>query len=429
MARQQPWQLAHCSVAPRVQALLAQCHVRKRLRATSSSATARFEASLAAPHLAYVWQYSVAGRSHLAGAALLALAAATAPALLGGADLPGQLSVALLSGAALVAPQLLQNAVRAAAAQVVLNLRSGAVEVEAVDQKLLAAHLGSMRGAAPHTASLDPANSAALACQRRAVAGSLPAAGKAAEPGEQAVFAEVAALSAAAGSGYTVHPVLLDSCLTQAASMAEPAATAPLTWVRSVSALAFDVAATTAPLLGGAVCAAYQAQQPSWMAGSASLAAGGAALRVVGAVLGDHDLPPASPAPYGAGGSVPTPRVAPEEEEPAEGAVAADKPLLAMSEEERVLHLQAQVRQRPRCRRRQAGGYSFLQGARTRPRACCHLQVMTEVRAMLGRAVHPDEQLMAVGLDSRGGMELRRSLGDALGMQAGSLLASSNACT
>lgn len=36
---------------------------------------------------------------------------------------------------------------------------------------------------------------------------------------------------------------------------------------------------------------------------------------------------------------------------------------------------------------------------------------------MLGHAVHPDEPLMAAGLDSRGGMELRRALADSLGLQ------------
>ncbi|KAK9815594.1 hypothetical protein WJX72_006498 [[Myrmecia] bisecta] len=65
--------------------------------------------------------------------------------------------------------------------------------------------------------------------------------------------------------------------------------------------------------------------------------------------------------------------------------VAADNALLHMPEEERLMHLQATV--------------------------------MTEVRAMLGHAVHPDEPLMAVGLDSRGGMELRRTLAEAVGMQ------------
>lgn len=36
---------------------------------------------------------------------------------------------------------------------------------------------------------------------------------------------------------------------------------------------------------------------------------------------------------------------------------------------------------------------------------------------MVGHAVHPEEALMAAGLDSRGGMELRRTLAEAIGMQ------------
>ena len=42
------------------------------------------------------------------------------------------------------------------------------------------------------------------------------------------------------------------------------------------------------------------------------------------------------------------------------------------------------------------------------------MQVTAEVRAMVGHSIHPDEPLMSAGLDSRGGMELRRSLGDTL---------------
>ncbi len=36
---------------------------------------------------------------------------------------------------------------------------------------------------------------------------------------------------------------------------------------------------------------------------------------------------------------------------------------------------------------------------------------------MVGHAVHPEEPLMSAGLDSRGAMELRRSLADSIGMQ------------
>lgn len=35
---------------------------------------------------------------------------------------------------------------------------------------------------------------------------------------------------------------------------------------------------------------------------------------------------------------------------------------------------------------------------------------------MVGHSIHPEEPLMSAGLDSRGGMELRRNLGDTLGL-------------
>ena len=44
------------------------------------------------------------------------------------------------------------------------------------------------------------------------------------------------------------------------------------------------------------------------------------------------------------------------------------------------------------------------------------VQVTAEVRAMVGHSIHPEEPLMSAGLDSRGGMELRRALGETLGL-------------
>lgn len=41
---------------------------------------------------------------------------------------------------------------------------------------------------------------------------------------------------------------------------------------------------------------------------------------------------------------------------------------------------------------------------------------MAEVRHVLGKTVSPDDHLMEVGMDSRGGMELRRALGESLGL-------------
>ncbi|GIL68022.1 hypothetical protein Vafri_21299, partial [Volvox africanus] len=63
---------------------------------------------------------------------------------------------------------------------------------------------------------------------------------------------------------------------------------------------------------------------------------------------------------------------------------AVDPVLLAMSVEERQLHL--------------AG------------------RIMLEVRSLVGRPVHPAEPLIAAGVDSRAGMELRRGLSEALGV-------------
>jgi len=42
---------------------------------------------------------------------------------------------------------------------------------------------------------------------------------------------------------------------------------------------------------------------------------------------------------------------------------------------------------------------------------------MNEVKQVVGHAIHPEEPLMTAGLDSRGGMELRRTLAEALGME------------
>ncbi len=47
---------------------------------------------------------------------------------------------------------------------------------------------------------------------------------------------------------------------------------------------------------------------------------------------------------------------------------------------------------------------------------CGIVQVTAEVRAMVGHSIHPEEPLMSAGLDSRGGMELRRTLGETLGL-------------
>lgn len=44
------------------------------------------------------------------------------------------------------------------------------------------------------------------------------------------------------------------------------------------------------------------------------------------------------------------------------------------------------------------------------------IQVMSEVRSLIGRIVHPDEPLIAAGVDSRSGMELRSTISHSVGL-------------
>ena len=422
------WRRSRCYVAPAVQQLLTSCLLRKRSRGGSMA----FDSNLSAPQLAYLWQYSMQGRAHLASSALLSMAASLLPLL--GAATDGEEQgaaavVAAVAEAAMVAPALLPQAAAAkvapAVARVKLSRASGAVEVALSDQQLLAAKLGAAAAATPAA----PAEGSAPAVHSRSSA--LRSLGVAttshAAPG---AVAQTAVLSAAEVSGYALHPLLLDACLGQAAAAAAPAAV-PLSWLRSVAALLVGASSPA----GGSIAAAYQ-PAGSWHAGAAALAAANSATpaaALLGVVLGEQDMPPASPGPSGAQLSARAGEGADEEAEEAAGTgVPADHPLLQMGEEERVMHLQAQVRLLG-CWVAVAYMYAYhavqaLLADRPTNHTSTHMlcgltafletQVMSEVRAMLGHAVHPDEPLMAAGLDSRGGMELRRALAESLGMQA-----------
>jgi hypothetical protein len=431
------WRRARCYVAPAAQQLLTSA-VLLRKRGRGGSIT--LESRLSEARLAYLWQYSLLGRSFLASSALLGMAASLLPllgAVAAGEDEGAAASSAAVVQAAMVAPAALPLAASARVAPAVARIKltgaSGAVEAAMGGQQLLTAALGLVPGASRPAAS--PGSSLVGAATYSLLPMLLPPsaqqqAGKAAAAG--GIVADIGVLAAAEASGYALHPALLDACLGQAASLADPAATA-LPWLRTVAAL---VVGGSSPC-GGVLAGAY-APADGWLAGSAGLeAAGGAgpAATVLGAVLGEQDMPPMSPGPRamplsaragGTGG-------AGEEAEEAGAGIPADHPLLQMEEEERLLHLQAQV----------GGGgcwccgpAKFLPGApgRAHPEAAMpppwahalsclcgsrSAQVMGEVRAMLGHAVHPDEPLMVAGLDSRGGMELRRSLADSLGLQVG----------
>ena len=418
------WQRSCCYVAPAVQQLLSSCLLPKRSRSGGGSLV--FDANLSVPRLAYLLQYTWQRWAHLPSAALLSMTASLLPLL--GATTGGDegSDTAAVTDAAMVAPTMLPLAAAARVAPAMARLKlercSGAVVATLAEQKVLVAKLSNI--AAVALAAVAVAETGGFTSALRAVRALIAAqvaSGSAPAMASAETVLEVAPMTEAEVSGYAVHPVLLDACLGQAAaiSAASPAATAPHTWLRSVSALLVTGAAACAS--SSSVAAYYQASG-SWLAGSARISAGsqaGPSATILDAVLGEQDMPPASPGPMSATEllTVAEGDAAALAEDEEAAAVPADHPLLQMAEEERLLHLQAQV---------PPGSCNVLcpptQQAPTPntqyPLLCPPpLQVMGEVRTMLGHAVHPDEPLMAAGLDSRGGMELRRTLADSLGLQ------------
>lgn len=344
------WRRLCCYAAPPAQQLLTACLLRKRSR----GGAAAFDVQLSAPRLAYLWQYSLQGRAHLPASALLSMAASLLPllgAMAAGEDPSAATSLAAVAEAGLVAPAVLPAAAAArvapAHARVKLIRGSGAAEVAFADQKLLSARLVSTPAMqAARQVDLGPrASASGLVLRRALLAGAASAAAPAGMLAAAGIVADLAPLPAGEASGYALHLLLLDACLGQAAAAGAAWVGAPLTWVRSVAALLVGAQSPA----GGALTAVYQPLD-SWHVGGAALAAPGAAApaaAVLGVVLGDQDMPPASPGPGSvalrAGEAADAAALAAEEEAAAAEAVPADHPLLQMPEEERLLHLQAQV--------------------------------------------------------------------------------------
>lgn len=344
------WRRLRCYAAPPTQQLLTACLLRKRTR----GGAAAFEVQLSAPRLAYLWQYCLQGSAHLPSSALLSMAASLLPllgAVAAGEDSSAAASLAAVADAALVAPPVLPAApaarVAPANARVKLIRSSSAVEVTFADQKLLSARLAAAPAmqAAVQVDLAPRAFASSPALRRRLLASSVPSAAPAIVAASAGTVAELAFLPAGETSGYALHPLLLDACMCQAAAAGAAWVGAPLAWVRSVAGLLVGAQSPA----GGALVAAYQPVD-SWQTGSAALAAPGAgapAAAIVGVVLGDLDMAPTSPGPRGmalreAEAAHATAFAAEEEAAAAEG-VPADHPLLQMPEEERLLHLQAQV--------------------------------------------------------------------------------------
>jgi acyl carrier protein len=399
------WRRIRFWVAPPLQSVLTHAWVRRSAARGRGATSALFHASLASPGLASLWQYSVQGRSHLSGSAALAMAAAAVPLLHGDAAAGSGLAATLVDISA-VSPKplgpLRRNGTASAPqhlASISVSMASGSVELSFLQQKVLVGKVGTAAEQAVSALKTGRVSSPEIALCLLEMAVFVSE-----TPYPPTCVAEATPLGTAEAAGCALHHLELESLLQQVA-VAAPAAhglsvgtgARTLTWVRNVGALVLPAADATLHCGRGielSRLAASATMLEGWAVGSASSACNGGRLaaQIFSAVMGDHDLPPSSPSPYtpvsphrGAQQAQQAAQLAFEEERDELHGHASNNPLLTMSEEERALHLQAQV--------------------------------ASEVRAMMGHAIHPDEPLIAAGLDSRGGMELRRSLAVALGMQ------------
>lgn len=339
------------------QALLLRAIPPRRPRLAKASITLEF--SLAAPALAGLWDFRVGGAACLAPAALLTALLSIPAAMCTQDHLLPVLRDSALTACVPLPPLALRGKPAPAGAGVValrVALATGVAEVEGGDTKLATSRLKLLRSSAKAVyAGADPGTPPAPHPLAALVADA--AAASAAPAATPSLLA--AAARAADVSGYPAgtHPATLDAALSAAGTLAAgPGAPSPLTWVRRVETLLARsepgaLLSSTAPAAECALLGTY-APLDAWASGGASLRTPGAAMSLFGVVLGEHDLPPTSPGPTQvaaaallgeegeeAGGSP----GAGEEEEAAVG-LAAGHPLLAMSEEERMLHLQAQVR-------------------------------------------------------------------------------------
>lgn len=399
-----PWNSARFWVAPQIQTLFAAALVRKRTKASGGGVTV-FEVDLAAPRLAYLWQYNVSERPYLPPSGVLAMASSAAT-VLSNDDTMRQLPALL--GATLPAPLMLPGLRRGPSAGGVyaaLTVKPALASAEIVyaQQKVLVCRLGSAK---VPSAAADAANTAPSVALRSAIIVPKPAAHiDNTFDARSGIFASTAAV---AFSEHALHPAILDAAISQAAMCLPTEAISPPTWLRSISAIVLPAIVSSTASSSRMYIATLSQEEDGWAVGNAQLepistsssgvssASGG--VHLVDLVVGEHSYPPTTPGPNRlspeSAKRKPTnvhvediegAEAVPAEEPAADGRLPADHPLLAMSEEERMLHLQAQV--------------------------------MTEVRNVVGHPIHPEEPLMSAGLDSRGGMELRRTLATALGMQ------------
>jgi 3-oxoacyl-(acyl-carrier-protein) synthase/acyl carrier protein len=420
------WRSSRCWVAPRIQSLFTSAFIRRRTKKASGRGIVVFEVDLASARLAVFWQYGVSKRQCLPSSVLVSMAA-SAPVMLNTEENNSQQQqvVGALLSTTLPAPLMLPILRRsggpssagvgaATVAALTVNPTLASAEITFAQQKVLMCKLGSLKVDFAATASAVTGSGASSSSSLRSLVAATAthavehAASMSSTAPTATFFSSTAAhLDAESAAGYSLHPAILDSAISQSALGLTATATSPPTWLRSIAALILPSSSYSSAKEKESGISSYLSatsrEHDGWAIGSATLllpSSGTAtttslAVHVVDLVVGEHNLPPTSPGPYAL--STPLSATARGEIEEAgddldapagegeDGHLPPDHPLLVMAEEERMLHLQAQV--------------------------------MTEVRNVVGHPIHPEEPLMSSGLDSRGGMELRRTLATALGMQ------------
>ncbi len=331
----QMWRRSYCWVAPRAHVLVGTCTLRRRLRAGKGKVT--FETNLAVPALAYLWGVHVDDTPCLMGATLLAVAAAGARLMTTHAH------TTALVHTSLVGPQPLPRARPGASpASLVLslsaNVSTGALEVSLLGQNLLSSHAGA--APAPNSAAMLMARADPVPPEAApSTLGSIVAIAITSARDYQKHLGTFATLSGADGNeAGMVQPTVLESCLAHALFSSESdAAGAGAAWVRSVSALSMGMHA----LAPGDPCVyatrASERTGPAWTPGMTVLSGGAAGFHMSGVTVGSHHIAASAPTQNGVADGAAEAR-----SEDTTG-LAADNPLLQMSEEERTLFLQAQV--------------------------------------------------------------------------------------
>lgn len=127
----------------------------------------------------------------------------------------------------------------------------------------------------------------------------------------------------------------LEAIVTLAGDQLGPLQSPP-TWIRTLEALSFR-SFNLIPM--SKHVAVKSVEEDGWAIGSGSLGSGD--VQLTNLIIGEHDLPPTSPGPLSA--QTPKADVVGELEEEDSNALPADHPLLLMTEEERLMHLQTQV--------------------------------------------------------------------------------------